>query len=165
MRVALLFLVVAGAACAETRPDAAPEATTDALWRALSHGPGEGVDVERLGALFHRDARVYGVSYAEGKSRLGVRAAADFVARQGHPGRDGFHEREVFRQVHAYGDFAQVFATVESRTDPAAEQPDFTGVNSVHLYREDGRWRILALYYGLEPPNLALPREWRGGAK
>ncbi|HSX59189.1 MAG TPA: nuclear transport factor 2 family protein [Tahibacter sp.] len=139
-----------------------PEAAADALWRALSHGPNAGADREALQALFAPGAQVYGLSEREGRRVLRQRSAAEFVEAQAKPGAGAFHEREVHREVRRYADFAEVFATVESRTDAGADKADFTGINSLHLVEQDGRWRILSLYYALERPGQPLPAAWRG---
>jgi hypothetical protein len=140
-----------------------PEAAVDAFWRALSHGPAAGADREVLQTLFLPDAQVYGLTERDGRRVLRRRGAAEFIEAQAKPGEKGFHEREIHREVRRYGDFAEVFATVESRADPEAKAADFTGVNSLHLVEQDGQWRIIGLYFALEQPNLPLPQSWRDG--
>lgn len=140
-----------------------PEAAVAALWRALSHGPGQGADRAALEALFAPDAQIYGLTDKDGRRALRRRTAAEFIDAQARPDASAFHEREVHRAVRCYADFAEVFATVESRTDPGAKAADFTGVNSLHLVELDGRWRIIALYYALERPGQPLPAGWRSG--
>ena len=147
-----------GAAAAQT----SPEAAADALWRALSHGPGAGADAAALQPLFLPEAQVYGLTEREGRRELRRRSAAEFIAAQARPGEAGFHEREIHREVRRYADFAEVFATVESRRDPASPAADFTGINSLHLVEQDGRWRIVSLYYALGRPGQPLPAAWRG---
>jgi hypothetical protein len=50
-----------------------------------------------------------------------------------------------------------VYSVVESRTDPSAGEPDFTGVNSLQLYRDGDGWKILSLYYHVETPGQPIP--------
>lgn len=139
-----------------------PEAAVAALWRALSHGPGQGADRSALVALFAPDAQIYGLTDKDGRRALRRRSAAEFIDAQARSSASAFQEREVHREVRRYADFAEVFATVESRTDPGARAADFTGVNSLHLVEQDGGWRIIALYYALERPDQPLPAGWRG---
>lgn len=134
----------------------------DSLWQALSHGPNAGADADRLRPLFHPQARIYGLRYENGAAKLVVRSAEEFIARQAEADRRGFYERETFRQVLPYADFAQVFSTVESRFDAAAPQAEFVGINSLQLAREGDRWLILSLYYSLEKPGTPFPPELRG---
>ncbi|WP_257386886.1 nuclear transport factor 2 family protein [Tahibacter caeni] len=154
-----LMLAALGWTAAATAQDS-PEAAADALWRALSHGPGAGADRAALESLFLPTAQVYGLG-RDGAAALRQRSAADFVAAQAEPDTKPFEEREVHREVRRYGAFAEVFSTVESRTGAAAAAADFTGVNSLHLVEQDGRWRIVALYYALERPGEPLPAAWR----
>lgn len=151
-----LLLCSAAAAAHES-----PEAAADALWRALSHGPGQGADRDALESLFVPDAQVYGLADRDGRRILRRRGAAEFIEAQAKPDPRAFVEREVHREVRRYADFAEIFATVESRTDPAASAPDFTGINSLHLVEQDGQWRIAGLYYALERKGQPLPAAWR----
>ncbi|MBL8297214.1 MAG: nuclear transport factor 2 family protein [Rhodanobacteraceae bacterium] len=139
-----------------------PEAAVDAFWRALSHGPGAGADGNTLRDLFAPGAQVYGLSEREGRTVLRQRSAAEFIDAQVRVDAKAFDEREIHREVRRYGAFAEVFATVESRTDRTAIAADFTGINSLHLVEQDGRWRIIGLYYALERPGQPLPLAWRG---
>ena len=52
---------------------------------------------------------------------------------------------------------APSFGVVESRTDATARMPDFTGVNSLQLYRDDDGWKIVSLYYHVGPADLPIP--------
>jgi len=154
-----LGLIVLGWAAAAGAQDS-PEAAADALWRALSHGPGSGADRAALERLFLPTAQVYGLG-RDPQSPLRQRSAAEFVAAQAGHDAEPFVEREVHRAVRRYGAFAEVFATVESRSGDPAGPADYTGINSLHLVEQDGRWRIVALYYALERPGKPLPAEWR----
>lgn len=155
----LAALCCSGAAAAQETPEAA----VDSLWRALSHGPDAGADREALQALFAPGAQIYGIGERDGRRVLRQRSAAEFVEAQAKPDASAFHEREVHREVRRYADFAEVFATVESRTDAAADKADFTGINSLHLVEQDGRWRIVGLFYAIERPGQPLPASWRAG--
>lgn len=151
----LLGSAVAGASAT---PEPGPEAAVGALWRALSHGPNRGGDVEALNRLFHAQAVVLGGRYAaDGRPSFRSTPAADFVRAVGRIDEQAFHECEVAREVKRYDRFASVYSIVESRTDPAAPQPDFTGVNSLQLYRGDDGWRIVSLYYHVEKPGQPIP--------
>ena len=154
-----LGLIVLGWAAAAGAQDS-PEAAADALWRALSHGPGSGADRAALERLFLPTAQVYGLG-RDARSPLRQRSAAEFVTAQAEPEAKPFAEREVHREVRRYGRFAEIFATVESRSGDAAGPADYTGINSLHLVEQDGRWRIVALYYALERPEQPLPADWR----
>lgn len=150
--LACLLSLSASAAAAD-----APEPVVAALWQALSHAPGERADVATLGRLFHADALVFGGRYRDGEPVFRLRPATQFVQAQERIEATGFHECEVAREVKVYDRFASVYSVVESRTDKAAAKPDFTGVNSIQLYRFGADWKIVSLYYHVEKDGLPIP--------
>ena len=141
---------------------ATPAATVAELWKASSHAPGVAADADRLQGLFRSDAVVVGGIYHEGKPVFHAMKAADFVAVQRQPRPQGFDECEVVREVREYDRFASVYSIVETRRDPKAAKADYTGVNSIQLYREDSGWKIVSLYYHVEKPSSPIPL---GGGK
>jgi hypothetical protein len=149
---ALSFVSAANAADRST-----PEGTVAALWRAMSHEAGVAADTATLRAIFHADAVVFGSRLREGRPSLKRSAIGDFLAAFEPVGDAGFHECEIARSIEAYDRFATVYSVVESRTDAAARAPDFTGVNSLQLYREDDGWKIVSLYYHVETPGQPIP--------
>ncbi|WP_374471943.1 nuclear transport factor 2 family protein [Arenimonas sp.] len=124
-----------------------PGQAVASLWRALSHEPGEAADLATLRGLFHEDAVVFGSRSRDGKPSLTRRSAAEFLAALAGVDASGFHEREIHRMVEVVDRFATVYSVVESRTDRDAPKADFTGVNSLQLYFDGERWRVLSLYY------------------
>lgn len=141
---------------------ASPEDTVAAFWRALSHDAGASADAATLERLFHADGVVFGGRYDAGAPTFRMRRAADFVNAQRKAAATGFHECEVARRVQTYDRFASVYSVVESRTDQAAAKPDFTGVNSLQLYRQGDEWKIVSLYYHVAKDDLPIPLD--GGA-
>ena len=134
-----------------------PAATVAALWQASSHAPGVAADADRLQQLFRADAIVAGGNYQDGKPRFQSIKATDFVASQRQPRPHGFYECEVLREVRQHDRFATVYSVVETRRDPKATKAEFTGVNSIQLYRDDEGWKIVSLYYHVGPPGTAVP--------
>lgn len=132
-----------------------PEEAVEMLWRALSHEPGERPDLATLRELFHEDAVVFGSRIRDGKPTLSRRSAAEFLAALDRVDETGFHENEIHRDVQAADRFATVYSVVESRTERDAPEADFTGVNSLQLYFDGERWRVLSLYYHV--PERATP--------
>ena len=134
-----------------------PAATVAALWKASSHAPGVPADAERLQQLFRGDAVVVGGRYQKDKPVFDAMKATDFVAAQRQARPHGFYECEVLREVREYDRFATVYSVVETRRDPAGVKADYTGVNSIQLYREDEGWKIVSLYYHVEKPGAPIP--------
>ena len=73
------------------------------------------------------------------------------------------------QRIDRLGDIAQVFSTYEAR--PRREDPRilWRGINSVQLYRRDGRWWVSSILWTREsesariPPEYLAPR-WKGNA-
>ncbi len=151
----LAALFLASVACAAEAPG--PERTVSALWRAMSHAPGAAADVGTLRGIFHADAVIFGSRLREGRPSLRRSSAGDFLKSLEPVGDAGFHECEIARSIETYDRFATVYSVVESRTDASAKTPDFTGVNSLQLYRDDDGWKIVSLYYHVGPADLPIP--------
>jgi len=148
-----LLLVPAPVWASESTPGEA----VSALWKALSHDPGEGTDAALLTRLFHQDAVVFGGRYKEGLPIMERTLAEDFLMSQGKARRAGFYECEVSRVVETYDRFATVYSVVESRTSKGAASADAVGVNSIQLYKVGAEWKILSLYYHLEQDGNPIP--------
>jgi hypothetical protein len=149
---ALLFVSAANATDRST-----PDGTVAALWRAMSHDAGVAADTATLRDIFHPDAVVFGSRLRDGHPSLKRTAIGDFLKAFEPVGDAGFHECEIARSIEAYDRFATVYSVVESRTDRSAATPDFTGVNGLHLYRDDDGWKIVSLYYHVEAPGQPIP--------
>ncbi|WP_440223243.1 hypothetical protein ACQQ2N_19510 [Dokdonella sp. MW10] len=123
----------------------------------MSHEAGAAADTITLRRLFHDDAVIFGGVYKDGAPALRASSAAEFIASQGAVSGKAFHECEIARDVKAYDRFATVTSVVESRRDKASTKPDFTGINSVQLYRLGDDWKIVSLYYHVEKDGLPIP--------
>jgi hypothetical protein len=139
-----------------------PAATVAALWQASSHAPGAVPDAERLQKLFRSDTVVVGGIYRDGKPLFHTMKAQEFIAAQSKPKPHGFYECEVAREVREYDRFATVYSVVETRRDSTSAKADYTGVNSIQLYRDEEGWKIVSVYYHIEKPGMPIPL---GGGK
>lgn len=153
-----LLLLSAASLC---HADAALERAVSALWSAMSHEAGTGADTGTLRRLFHAEAVVFGARH-DGKPPVRHSAAADFLQRLERVGEQDFFECEIQREIHASGRFATVYSVVESRRDRGAAA-EFTGVNSLQLFRDEDGWKVLSLYYYVDAPDVAIASSGRSG--
>ena len=67
-----------------------------------------------------------------------------------------FFEVEVHRVIQRFGNIAQVFSTYEAWRD--AEHTDFIkrGINSIQLYNDGERWRVVNMIWDDERPGLSI---------
>lgn len=148
--VTVFFVTIADAG------EPGPDLQVEALWRALSHGPGEGADTAELVELFHADARVLGSAYRDDGPVFSSMHAGEFIESVGEGREEAFHECEVARRVVINDRFASIVSVVESRQQKNAVEPDFTGINSIDLYRGKSGWKVVSLYYHV-PEDGRLP--------
>lgn len=136
---------------------AGPAAVVAELWQASSHAPGVAADADRMQRLFREDAIVAGGAYRDGQPRFQFIKASDYIADQRRIRPHGFYECEIVRDVKEYDRFATVYSVVETRRDSRAAKADYTGVNSIQLYRDEGGWKIVSLYYHVKKPGTPVP--------
>lgn len=77
-------------------------------------------------------------------SASGLDKRHDLAAEQGAVPAvyaEGFFEVEINRIVEQYGNMAHVWSTYEVRASPGGDATAL-GLNSISLYRDDGRWWI-----------------------
>ena len=60
-----------------------------------------------------------------------------------------FWEGEIWREARVFGDMAHVLSAYETKRTPDGEVIN-RGVNSIQLYRRDGRWWISAMIWRRE---------------
>ncbi|BDX06159.1 hypothetical protein [Planctobacterium marinum] len=156
----LLFSLVLSAQCFSQASAAAqfptPESALVALWNGMSHEPGKASDIESLSALFHPEAKIFGVSSAKGKPELLASDKSEFISLLSEANEQGFFECEIARKVDVYDRFASAYSVVESRFMQSEIAPQFTGVNSIQLFKGNDGWQIISLCYQVEVDDLPI---------
>lgn len=71
-----------------------------------------------------------------------------------------FHEIEVARRVERFGNVAWVRSVYEARRRPDDPELLKRGVNSIQLYHDGERWRIVSVLWDNERPGVTVPPEW-----
>jgi hypothetical protein len=67
-----------------------------------------------------------------------------------------FYETEIARRIDVLGNMAQVWSVYEARRDPGDVAPERRGVNSIQLFKDYGRWRIVSMIWDNERPGVAI---------
>jgi hypothetical protein len=67
-----------------------------------------------------------------------------------------FWEGEVWRETRQFGEMAHVLSAYETRRSRGGELIN-RGVNSIQLYRRDGRWWISAMIWRREGKDVTIP--------
>ena len=69
-----------------------------------------------------------------------------------------FWEGELWRETRQFGDMAHVLSAYETRRSRGGEVMN-RGVNSIQLFRRDGRWWISAMIWRREGRDVRIPLE------
>ncbi|WP_223669940.1 hypothetical protein [Kangiella shandongensis] len=151
--IAILFisLLSTSAVAAE---ESSPEQTVSSLWQSLSREPESKPDVKTLKQILHPEAKIFGSFYNEEEPQLHIITTDAFIQSLNKTFETGFYECEVRRQVQKHDRFAQVYSMVESRGEKDSNKPDFIGINSIQLYKNDDQWQIVSLYYHIDEDSI-----------
>ncbi|MDK2595341.1 hypothetical protein [Pseudoalteromonas obscura] len=136
-----------------------PQSVVNSLFQAMSHEPQKKPDIDILKQLFHPEAKVFGVHLKKGMPSLMSLSGQEFIKLLDKASEKGFYECEIVRKVQTYDRFSHVYSVAESRFNKGQKHPDFTGVNSIQLYKADQKWQIMSLYYQVENPDKAIELE------
>lgn len=136
--------------------------TVQALYAVISGPKGQARDWPRMQNLFHADARLVPVVKGKDKfSRAVPMTVADYVQRSGPLlEQNGFFEQEIAQRSEAFGDFAHVWSTYESRQQLDDKEPFMRGINSIQLVRQQGRWWVLQVLWEQEHDAGPIPVEY-----
>lgn len=139
------------------------------LYASISFLPDQSPDWARLRGLFLPGGRLIPPGM---NGELGVKVldVDNFIAwsREGLNRSDlrhrGFHEVEIARQTHRFGNIAHIFSTYEWRHAPTDRHPLGRGINSVQLLWERGRWWIVTIFWEEEKAESPIPDTylWNG---
>lgn len=172
----VLFLALGASAYGQTNPAASPTlkpadpkdvASIDAIMKAvydvISGDAGQARDWDRFRSLFHKDARLIPTGKNPQTGEVIVRSMSpeDYIARSSPQfAQNGFHERELARQVDIYGNIAQVFSTYHAFRSKDAKEPFMRGINSFQLVNDGKRWWVLTIFWQAETPDNKIPERY-----
>lgn len=137
-----------------------------ALYDSISGPAGFERDAARFRSLFLEEgARLIRTAVGEEGSAsalvMGVdeylRAAGDYFRTH------GFYEREIARRVERFGHITHALSTYDSRHDAADPEPFARGVNSIQLFHDGRRYRVVTIFWDFERPDNPVPEEYLPG--
>jgi hypothetical protein len=150
-----------------SRPDTPPSwATTinglvDALYAAVSFGPDEQGDWDRVREIFLPGAIFIQPFKDEvGPTVLDIDGFIDdfqqFIANS-RAGAEGFHERIAARRTQVFGKIAYVSVVFEPSYGDGTAEPAGRGVDMIQLIRADDRWWIASIVTQFEREDTPMP--------
>ncbi|HET9768390.1 MAG TPA: hypothetical protein VFS60_16180 [Thermoanaerobaculia bacterium] len=137
-------------------------ALIDEFYATIS-GPAGPRDWARERELFHPQARLMRTGVDEaGRPWIRVMSVDDYI-EDTTPffAANDFHEIEVARRVDRFGNWAHVRSVYEARRSPGDPELLKRGVNSIQLFHDGERWRVVSVLWDNERAGLEVPAEWR----
>ncbi|KAA3605100.1 MAG: hypothetical protein DWQ01_21135 [Planctomycetota bacterium] len=137
------------------------EALVQALYQAVSFPAGTEPNWQRLKSMMGPKAIF--VQPPRGGSKPMTLSVDEFIQlfkddiERSPMKTSGFHEKVGRVEISRFGSLAHAMVVFEVRFDPKAEQPLGRGVDSLQLYRYDGRWWIASITTEYERPGKPIP--------
>ena len=134
-----------------------------ALYDSISGPAGAERDGGRFRSLFLEEgARLVRTSIAEdGAASVVVMGVDEYLrAANEYFKENAFYEREIARRVERFGHVTHALSTYESRRDEAEAEPFARGVNSIQLFHDGRRYRVVTVFWDFERPDNPVPAEY-----
>jgi hypothetical protein len=137
------------------------DSTIAEMYDSVCFEEGERPDWSRQKEIFAPGARLVRIT-DEGVFELDLdsyRADIDSLIDAGT--FTSFWEGEIWRETRQFGEMAHVLSAYETRSARGGEVLN-RGVNSIQLFRRDGRWWVSALLWRREGRAIRIPLEAEG---
>ena len=130
---------------------------------AIISGPAGPRDWSRERAILHPQARLMRTGADEsGRPWIRVMSLDEYIADTAPFFAAGdFHEIEVARRVDRFGNWAHVRSVYEARRSPGDPELLKRGVNSIQLFHDGERWRVVSVLWDNEREGVEVPSDWR----
>lgn len=130
---------------------------------AIISGPAGPRDWSREREILHPQARLMRTGAGEGgRPWIKVMSLDEYVADTAPFFAAGdFHEIEVARRVDRFGNWAHVRSVYEARRSPGDPELLKRGVNSIQLFHDGERWRVVSVLWDNEREGVEVPSDWR----
>ena len=130
---------------------------------AIISGPAGPRDWSRERTILHPQARLMRTGADEsGLPWIRVMSLDEYIADTApFFAADDFHEIEVARRVDRFGNWAHVRSVYEARRRPGDPELLKRGVNSIQLFHDGERWRVVSVLWDNEREGVEVPSDWR----
>ncbi len=165
----IVTILAVQASVAQTPKEADPkdvgslDAILKAVYDSISGDAGKARDWDRFRSLFHKDARLIPTG-KNPTTKIAASSAStpDEYIKRAQPAfaKDGFHERELARQVDTFGNIAQVFSTYHAFRKSTDKEPFLRGINSFQLLNDGKRWWVVTIFWQAESVDNPIPRQY-----
>ncbi len=138
------------------------DSTIETLYSVISGDAGVERDWDLFKHLFHEDAKLIpSGKNPEGKHMARYMTPEDYIKSSGKwLFENGFHEVELNREIHTFGNITQVFSTYESYRKKEDKEPFMRGINSIQLMNDGERWWIINIFWMQESDSNPIPEDY-----
>ena len=137
------------------------DSTITTLYKVISGEKGEVRNWELFKYLFSPDAKLIPTMTREGVHKAIYMSAQDYINSSGKMLIDiGFFEKEIYREVHRFGNIAQVFSTYQAFNHESKTTPIMSGINSIQMMYDNNRWWIINILWQQASKNNPIPKEF-----
>ncbi len=165
--LALLFVSIGIAQETEEEKDysqnvSSLDNTIKTLYSVISGDAREERDWNLFKHLFYPNAKLIPTGQnQEGKTIARYMTPDDYIKTSGKwLLENGFHEVELHRETHSFGNITQVFSTYESFRKKSDTKPFMRGINSIQLLNDGERWYIVNIFWSQESEKHPIPSEY-----
>ncbi|WP_444919558.1 hypothetical protein ACJJID_11180 [Microbulbifer sp. CnH-101-G] len=137
------------------------------LYQVISGPEGFTRDWKRQQELFAPYAKVIRTSIdSQGNPQALVLSIQDYPENfQRLVGNAAFYEVETHNIIESFGNIAHAFSTYEAWRDSKKTQFIKRGINSIQLYNDGHRWKIVNMIWDDERPGLIMPAKYNPSTK
>lgn len=132
-----------------------------ALYDVISGPAGQERDWDRMRYIFGENGRLSPVRINQDGSKQSLLwTPDDYIDKSGDwLVQNGFFEIEISRKTEQYGSLVHVFSTYEARKTKNGE-PFMRGINSIQLYKDGMRWKIINITWLGETSDNPIPAKY-----
>ncbi len=136
--------------------------TLKTLYGVISGEKGVARDWDLFKMLFTPDAKLIPTGKSpDGLVKSRYMTPQDYIDGSGKwLVENGFFEKEIHREVHQFGNIAQVFSTYESFRSESETVPFMRGINSIQLLNDGKRWWVINIYWMQESKENPIPKQY-----
>ena len=143
----------------DTEKTSTIDSSLKTLYEVISGEKGEARDWDLFKQLFHPEAKLIPSRKKEDGSYVArYLTTEDYIKSSGKwLVENGFFEKEIHREVHRFGNIAQVFSTYEAFRSRGDKAPFMRGINSIQLLYDNNRWWIINIFWSNESTENPIP--------
>ncbi|MGA9767801.1 MAG: hypothetical protein WBV94_02090 [Blastocatellia bacterium] len=130
-----------------------------AIYEIISGPAGQARDWDRLRVLYMPEARMIRTEFAPDGSPVAKIMSMEQYIEDTHDyfQQNSFQERQIALRIETFGCIAHAFSVYEARHNTDDPEPFKRGINSIQLFHDGKRWRVVNVLWDNEREDNLLP--------